>query len=188
MARVCIGTPGPCCHQGLCVCLGSGPQPVTMLVSEGCATAGARPIWVARVFNLIYGINQTKATAEDHVWVCGHAASRVCVVVCGSETIKDYADAGGLDCHFGLCWCLRAMLLWGSCWYRWPALPPGTMVTFGLRLLPRTISGSVVLPQSGSVLMSVTQVATKGHIDTRDLGCNLWPCGHPRVMLPPGTS
>lgn len=152
MARVCVGTPGPCCHRGLCGCPWSGPQPVIMLVSEGCAAAGARPIWVARVFNWIYGINQTRAVAEDHVWGCGAATSRVCVDVCDPETIKDCVDAGGLGCHLGPCLCLRVMLLWGLCWSRWPALSPGTMVTFEFRLLPRTVSGSVVLPQLGSVI------------------------------------
>lgn len=160
MARVFVGTPGPCCHQGLSGCLWSGPQPVTMLVSEGCAAAGARPIWVVRVFNWICVINQIRAVAEDHVWgvALPHPGSVLMSVT--PETIKDCVDAGGLGCHLGPCLCLRVLLLWGLCWSRWPALSPGTMVTFGLRLLPRTVSGSMVLPQLGSL------------IDVRDLSCH----------------
>lgn len=49
------------------------------------------------------------------------------------------------------------------------------MVTFEPGLLPGTISGPMVLPQPGAVLMSVACVATKGQRDARDLGHN---CGH----------
>lgn len=48
-------------------------------------------------------------------------------------------------------------------------LPPGTMVTSEPRLLPMNMSESVVLPQSGFVLISVTHFATKDHIDAQGM-------------------
>lgn len=48
---------------------------------------------------------------------------------------------------------------------RWSVLTPGTMVISRPRPLSKTMSGSVVFPQSGSVLMSVAHVATKDHMD-----------------------
>lgn len=45
------------------------------------------------------------------------------------------------------------------------------MVTSEPRLMPRTISGSVVLSKLGSVLMSMGDIATEDHTDTWDLGC-----------------
>lgn len=46
----------------------------------------------------------------------------------------------------------------------------------------------VVLPQSGSVLLSMVTVATKDHIDARGrLGHNLWPWWYLRAVQPPGT-
>lgn len=103
-------------------------------------------------------------------------------------TIKDHADASCLGFHLGPCCYPRAMLLWEPCQFRWPVLPLGTMITPGTRLLSRTMTGPVVLPHPGSVLMFMAHVATKGHIDAWDLGCNLCyegvlgPCchqGHP---------
>lgn len=49
------------------------------------------------------------------------------------------------------------------------------MVISGHGLLPMNMSGSVVLPQSGSLLMSVAHVATKDFINVWGLGLNLWP-------------
>ena len=48
-------------------------------------------------------------------------------------------------------------------------MPPKTMVTSGLRLLCRTISGSVVLSQPRSVLMSMVRVANKDHIGAQGM-------------------
>ena len=70
------------------------------------------------------------------------------------ENIKDHASARGL----GPCWCPRAMVPWGPCKSGWLAPPPGTMVTPEPGLLSRTMSGSVVLPESGSVLISTVHV------------------------------
>lgn len=39
-----------------------------------------------------------------------------------------------------------------------------------------TLSGSMVLPQLGSVLKSVTHVTTDGHTEAWNLGFNLRPC------------
>lgn len=52
--------------------------------------------------------------------------------------------------------------------------PPGSLVTSGPGLMPGSISGSMVLRQSGPISMSVDHVVTKGHLDAQVLGCNLW--------------
>lgn len=70
-------------------------------------------------------------------------------------------DAQGLDYHLRLCWCLRTMLLLGLYWSGWPALR--AMVTSWPKLLPRTMSVSVVLLQLGSEWMSLVRVTTRGH-------------------------
>ena len=44
-------------------------------------------------------------------------------------------------------------------------LPPRVLVTSRPGLLPRAISGPMVLPQLGSVLASVALADTKGHTD-----------------------
>lgn len=45
----------------------------------------------------------------------------------------------------------------------------GTMVTSGPRLLPRTMSGHMVLPQPGSMWTPTAHDATKGHIEAQVL-------------------
>lgn len=52
-------------------------------------------------------------------------------------------------------------------------ITPGTMMISQSRLLSRSLSGSVVLPQPGSVWILMAHIATKGHIDAWDLNCNL---------------
>lgn len=52
-----------------------------------------------------------------------------------------------------------------------------TLVTSGPGLLPRTTSWPMVLPQLGSILMSMAPVITKGRMDAWGLGPNLWSCG-----------
>lgn len=89
------------------------------------------------------------------------------------ETIEDHDDGRGLGCHLEPRWYPKAMLLQGPHQSQWPALPPGTMVTSRPRLLPRTLTRFMVLPQLGSILMTMAYVTTKGHIDTRGLGHNL---------------
>lgn len=51
-------------------------------------------------------------------------------------------------------------------------------------LLPKAMSGSVVLLQLGSMLMSVACVTTKGQMDVCGLGCHWRPCGCLRAVLP----
>lgn len=53
-------------------------------------------------------------------------------------------------------------------------------------LLPRTMSGSVVLEQLGFELMSVALVITEGHVDTWGLVRHLRQCWCLKAMLPPG--
>ena len=43
-------------------------------------------------------------------------------------------------------------------------------------LLPRAMSGSLVLPKLGSVMMPVAFVVTKGHTDAQSRCHPLWPC------------
>ena len=85
MPWVCIDIPGLCCCQGPRACPGPWLRPVTMMVSEGCATAGIRPVWAARAVNWGHGIAQTGATGKGHVWVWGFAVASVCVDVCDSS-------------------------------------------------------------------------------------------------------
>lgn len=49
------------------------------------------------------------------------------------------------------------------------------------------MSGSMVLLQLGSVLFSMTQVTTKGHVYVHDLGGHLRLCGCLRTMHNQGT-
>lgn len=72
-----------------------------------------------------------------------------------SDSIEGHVNARGLGCHleprkFG-----------------WPALPIEAIVTSSPGLLPKTMSGSVVLPQSGSVLMFMAHSNTKVHTDVQ---------------------
>lgn len=47
-AGICVDVHGPCCHQRPQECLASGPLPLAMLGSEGCAAARtSRPAWSA---------------------------------------------------------------------------------------------------------------------------------------------
>lgn len=45
----------------------------------------------------------------------------------------------------------------------WPELLPGARMSSGPKVLPRAVSGSVVLMQLESVLKSVVHVTSKGH-------------------------
>lgn len=63
---------------------GSGSQPMTMIVSKGCAITRARLIRVAWAAMWDHSIIQTKVMVKGHAWVCGTAEARVYVDVCGS--------------------------------------------------------------------------------------------------------
>lgn len=65
--------------------------------------------------------------------------------------------------HVGIQWpqCYGVMLVWVACNTTWDY---GDM---------SIVPWSMVLPQSGSVFMSVVYGDIKGHIDAWDLGCNL---------------
>lgn len=99
---------------------------------------------------------------------------------------KDQTDTRVLGYNLWLCWCLRAMPSPMPCLSEWPTLSPGAMVLPGSGLLPKAEPSSMALLHPGSVLMSLSQVTTKGHIDARGLCYNLWPCWWPRAMLPLG--
>ena len=49
-------------------------------------------------------------------------------------------------------------------------------------LLLRVMSGSIVMQQNGSVLMSVVHITTKDRVDISDLGCCLEPHRCTRVV------
>lgn len=51
----------------------------------------------------------------------------------------------------------------GLCKWGWPILPPGAMVTSWPKLLPRTVSKCMVLPQPMAELMSLARDATRGY-------------------------
>lgn len=88
-------------------------------------------------------------------------------------TTKDHEDIQHLVNHLRSCWCPRAMLPLRPGQSEWPALPPMAIVTSIPGLVLKTMSGSVILPQQGSVLMFVAYATTKGHMDAPDLGCHL---------------
>lgn len=95
MAWVCVEIPRLGCCQGPRGCPGSQLRHVTMLVSEGCATAGIRPIWAARAVDWRHHITQTGARGKGHVWVWGLAVARVCVMsVTPPKAIEDHPMAG----------------------------------------------------------------------------------------------
>lgn len=63
------------------------------------------------------------------------------------------------------------------------AMPTRVMMTSGPRFLPGTMSGTMVLLQPGSLLISMDQVVTKGHTDVQDLGSYLWQSWCLRAVL-----
>lgn len=70
-----------------------------------------------------------------------------------------------------------------SRWCEWPALPLEAIV-MPVSVLPlRAMSGSVVLLQPESVLMTMAHATTKGHVGVRGLLCSLWPCWCSRALL-----
>lgn len=83
---------------------------------------------------------------------------------------ESHVEACSLSCHLGPCCYLRTMVPRepGQC--EWPTLPPGATETSWPRLLQTSMSGSFVLPQLVSVLMSLAYDATKGHTAIQSLG------------------
>ena len=62
-------------------------------------------------------------------------------------------------------------------------LPPATEVT-SVGLLPRAISGSMIVLQPGSVLTPMTHLTTKAMVMLRGLDHHLWPFWYPRAVPP----
>lgn len=54
------------------------------------------------------------------------------------------------------------------------------MVTSGHKMLPETMSGSMVLVQLRPMLMTVAHGSTEAYTDDWGLGHNLWHCWYPR--------
>lgn len=158
MARVCVNVPDPWCYQGLRRCLGSGLQPDTVFVSEGCASAGAKWIW-SRLW--------TGAMILSRPWLQVRAMS--------GSMVKPQSVS------------VLISVVWDRlrpCCCRGHAGPDSLRCLLG----PRRHLGpclSLVLPQPKSVLMFLPHAVTKGHVDAGDLGYNLQQRGHPRAMLPP---
>lgn len=63
----------------------------------------------------------------------------------------------------------RDMVMWVAC----TVMEGHVMVATWPGVLPRTMSGTVVLLQPGSVLMFLVHAATRVHLDTWGLGPNL---------------
>lgn len=76
-ARVCVNICGPFCHQRPHTSLGSGRQPVALLLSEGCATNGAILAWVTYTATPEPWCVQAQAAAKGNVWIHGPVAIRV---------------------------------------------------------------------------------------------------------------
>lgn len=95
-------------------------------------------------------------------------------------------DAQGLRCIFRPCWCLRSMPPPGTRQCNWLALSPETMMFFVPVLLLRPMSGTMTLPQPGSMLMSIPPDTIEGHENAKALGYHLGPYRCQRTMLPPG--
>lgn len=58
--RVSINVCGPCCHQRLLQCLGSGRQPMAMKVYEDCASTRDILILTAHAGTLDHGVIQAR--------------------------------------------------------------------------------------------------------------------------------
>lgn len=90
---------------------------------------------------------------------------------------KDHIETWGLDHNLWPWGYLRAVWPPETCWSERPVLLPRVMVSSsGPGLLLRTLSGSMVLQQPGSELMSMTPVTTEGHANGQGLVCYLRPC------------
>lgn len=79
---------------------------------------------------------------------------------------------------YGLCREAEPEPCEGTAWCAKPVLPPEAMVMPGSMPPLRTVSGSVVLLQSRTVLMSVARVITEDRVSF----CGLY-CMQPEVML-----
>lgn len=159
MARLWIDTCISCCHQGSC----RGPHfeliPEAMLVFEGQIA-----VWAIQ-------------PGRHELW------SRV---MSGSMALLQ----PWLRLPLKIEW---MPMVWvanvspgavGPCQSGWSAMPTRAMMISGPGLLPRTIFVSVVLPQTGYVLMSMAHVVTQGHMKIQNLRCHLWSCWCQRAMLP----
>lgn len=102
------------------------------------------PIWAASTATQSHGIIWARATAQNHVCVCGSIMTRICVDVhsswycwkpcqCHGSGLtpwvrlvsEGHTDAQGLVCHLRPCLCPRAMLPLGPYWTALSVLPPG---------------------------------------------------------------
>lgn len=144
--RICVEVPGPCCCQSSRWYPPSESHIMAMLVSEGChhcqcqRDLGAQCCQLGSWYHPDHGCSLESCL---DLWPCWIQSLLTSVV---RESIRDLCNAGFLGCYPWPCWYLRAKLLWEPCRSGWSILPPGTMVKFGPWLLPRTITGSVVLP------------------------------------------
>lgn len=139
-------------------------------------------------------------------WGHGEVQPVCCHVCVHAPTIATVcANICGLCCHqrpSGCHWCgllpetmLMSMAVMGEqrTTVEWlQLLPPEDMVTVWPRLPPRAISGSVVLLQLGSMLMTVVWAATWDPVDVWGLCCcqgtywSEWPVQPPEAMMTSG--
>lgn len=88
------------------------------------------------------------------------------------DTIEGHANASDVGHHLVPCWYLRTMLAWVPCQSEWSGLLAGAKP----RLLLRTVSGCVVLPQPDSALVSVAHGTNKHHPYAQGMDSYLRPC------------
>lgn len=67
--------------------------------------------------------------------------------------------------------------------YERPGLLPRAMGSSGLELLPRPMSESIALLQSGSVLMSMVPVTIRGYVNAWGVNPHLRLCWGPSATL-----
>lgn len=141
--RICLEVPGPCCYQGPRGYPQSEWHCMNILVSKGCYYCQCQRDLDAQCCHLGSWYHPDHGWSWEPclgLWSC--CIQYLLMSVRASKTLPMLV----LGCNLGPCWYLRAMLLWRPCRSGWSILPPGTMVKFGPWLLPRTMTGFVVLP------------------------------------------
>ena len=91
-------------------------------------------------------------------------------------------DAQGQISRLSPRWSLGVKLQPRPYRYEWPALLPNAMVASRPELQLRTMSGSMIIPRLGSVLMFKAPLTIEGHVDAQGLG----PCWCLKTTLPLG--
>lgn len=121
-----------------------------MLVSKDYAVAETLPILVTSIVTYIYDVIKARVAAEGHVWLYGPTIVWPVFMSVAPDEMGIHADVQGHASLGGY----------------------AVVVTRKPGLLPKTMYGSTVVSQLGSVLISVAHTGTKGHMDAGNLGHN----------------